>query len=138
MPWSTSPTRITDQSCASWPIRWALADRTRRSPSGGGRLRRLRDVQPLRLGQRKTDQEPGIPGPGLKFEVAVVFVDDNAPRDIETEPCPLAERLGREEGLEYSRTDLFGHARSGVPDCHRHEILVVRRPDGENPRTAHG
>src|SRR6202044_2380432 len=67
-----------------------------------------------------------------------VFVDDDAPRDVETETGPFTERLGGEERLEYSRTDLFGHAGPRVPDGDREKVLVAPRADRQDARRAHG
>ena len=47
--------------------------------------------------QGQHDDEAGIAGPGFDPDIALVLLDDDAPRQIQAEPGALAERLGGEE-----------------------------------------
>src|SRR4029077_2202256 len=51
----------------------------------------------LLRGNRKPHPEPGIAGNRLYCDVAVVLVHHDPPADVESEPGPLAHRLGGEE-----------------------------------------
>ena len=50
--------------------------------------------------QRQPHPEARVAGDGLHRQITVVLVDDDAPRNIQTEAGALADRFGGEEGLE--------------------------------------
>src|SRR5262249_58519861 len=70
-----------------------------------------------RASERQQDAEPGVTQAGLDADVAVVLVDHDAVRDVQAQPGPLADRLGREERLGRPR-----------PPRRRDPRARVRRP----------
>ena len=57
--------------------------------------------------------------------------DNDAVRDVESEPSTLTDGLGGEERLEDPILDLKGHARSCVAELDEHLVAVGCRADGE-------
>src|SRR6266516_5484253 len=72
----------------------------------------------LRLGRLHRQADPQHRVARLRFDTdrAAVALDDDAPRDVETEPGALAHVLGRVERLERAGQYLRRHARTGVAD----------------------
>src|SRR6516162_6788361 len=53
-----------------------------------------------RRGEREPDLQAGVPGHRCHPQVSVVAVHDDPPRDVESQPGALADRLCRKERLE--------------------------------------
>ena len=74
---------------------------------------------------RQTDDERrALPFFGLNADIPAVLLEDTE-ADAQTETCPLAHRLRREERVKDAPGDLTGDVRPGVADGHPYLVSLL-------------
>ena len=78
-----------------------------------------------RTAEREAYANGRVTRPRFDGDVAAVPVDDNPPRDVQSEAGAVTDLLGGVERLEGVCPDVVRHSRAGVGDLHEHAILDV-------------